>query len=78
MTSERIHALEADVARLTEEKRALELTNAHLTGEVAGLRAVLDVMRHLLPSARPGTPTEVLVMPPTTTGTCAGGREGLS
>jgi hypothetical protein len=82
--AERIRALEIDNARLTAEKRALELSNAHLTGEVAGLRTVLDVMRHLLPSALPGTPTVVVPVPmqPTTTGTCVTdpetARRGLS
>jgi hypothetical protein len=45
--AERILALEA-------QNRALELDKARLSGEVNGLRAVLDVMRHLLPSASPG------------------------
>jgi hypothetical protein len=45
------------------ENRQLELDKARLSGEVNGLRAVLEVMRHLLPSAAPGVAPVVVPLP---------------
>jgi len=50
-----------------ERIRDLELRNAHLEGEVAGLRAVLEVMKHLLPVSAP-VATELAALPAASTG----------